>query len=161
MGSKENKKYSKYTTRYSTTLELFKPLQKEFRITLDVSATKGSAKCDKFYTLEDDTLRKEWNGVCWMDPPLTGALRKWIKKAYQESLKGNVIVCLLPVDSNSTWWSEYVTKGEIRFIRGEVLAEGNKRLWRGMCIVIFGKEKQKLGDTIEPVKRLRKFDVKV
>lgn len=151
----------KYTTRYSTTLELFKPLQKEFGIMLDVLATQGNAKCSEFYTIEDNPLEKEWNGVCWMHPPLRGSLRRWIKKAYYESLKGNVIVCLLPVNSNSTWWYEYAMKGEIRFIRGEVLLEGyKKRIWNGMCIVILGKEKQKLGDVIQPVKRLRESEIR-
>ncbi|MCK4668271.1 adenine methyltransferase [Candidatus Dependentiae bacterium] len=162
MDIKNDKKSSKYTTRYSTTLELFKPLQKEFGITLDVSATQGTAKCSNFYNVEDDPLKREWNGVCWMCPPFRGHMRRWVKKAYSESLKGNIVICLLPVNSNSTWWDEYVMKGEIRFIRGEVLLEEyNKRIWRDMCIVIFGKEKHKLGNTIQPIKRLRKFDVKV
>jgi site-specific DNA-methyltransferase (adenine-specific) len=44
-----------------------------------------------------------------------------MKKAYEESLKGAVVVCLVPVASDTGWWHTYVMKAdEIRFVKGRV-----------------------------------------
>jgi site-specific DNA-methyltransferase (adenine-specific) len=53
-------------------------------------------------------------------------IRKWIEKAYNESLKGNTIVCLIPARTDTSWWHDLVMRGEIRFIRGGLKFSGNK-----------------------------------
>lgn len=42
-------------------------------------------------------------------------------KAYESSLQGATVVCLLPSRTDTHWWHEYVTKAdEVRFVRGRV-----------------------------------------
>lgn len=123
---------------WETPDDLFADLNKEFGFTLDVCATKENAKCVNFYTKEDNGLLKQWNGVCWMNPPF-GSQGTWIKKAYYENIVHNVtVVCLLPSRTNTNWWHDYCMKGEIRFIRGRPKFKGASHgLPQPLSIVIF------------------------
>jgi len=145
IGNKKNSFKSK-SIEYSTPKTIVNPLIDEFEITTDVCASSLNHKLPNYWTKEDNSLEKEWLGNCWMNPPFDRNLSKWVKKAYSESLiNGGTKVCLIPVRSNTKWWAETVTNGEIRFINGEVNFNDEERgLWMGMCIVIFG-EKAKTG----------------
>ena len=144
---------------YSTPLGIVNPLIKEFEITRDVCASEENYKAPDYWTKEEDALSKKWDGNCWMNPPFGRDLKKWVKKAYSEtyivtqkdiftsgsSYINGTKVCLLPVRSNTKWWSEIIMDSEVRFINGEVNFSNKKRgLWLPMCIVIFG-EKAKIG----------------
>ena len=48
--------FSSKSNEWATPQDYFNKLNKEFEFTLDPCATKENAKCDKFYTLEDDGL---------------------------------------------------------------------------------------------------------
>ena len=75
-----------------------------------------------------------------MNPPF-GVQGKWIKKAYNESLKGTTVVCLMPSRTNTNWWHDYCMKGEIRFVRGRPIFKGAKHgLPQPLSIVIFRQE---------------------
>ena len=114
--------------KYSTPIELFRGLNKEFNFTLDVCASPENAKCDRFFTLEDNGLLMEWTGeTCWMNPPYGRQIIKWVRKAYRESLNGTMVVCLLPARTDPVWFHDYVLgKAEIRFIRGRLKFSGAK-----------------------------------
>jgi phage N-6-adenine methyltransferase len=101
--------------------ELFDPLNEEFHFTLDVCATAQNAKCTRFFTPEEDGLKQKWTGVCWMNPPYGREVKAWMKKAYEESLRGATVVCLVPSRTDTFWWHEYAMKAdEIRYVRGRV-----------------------------------------
>ena len=133
---------------YSTPLKIVEPLIKEFNITRDVCASSENHKLPDYWTKEDNALTKTWEGNCWMNPPFSRDLNKWVRKAYAETygLNGSgTKVCLIPVRSNTKWWAEVSPKSEIRFINGEVNFNNEKRgLWLPMCIIIFG-EQAKIG----------------
>jgi len=126
---------------YETPNHIFKPLQKEFNLSLDVCANEGNHKCKTYFTEKQDALNQNWNMNFWMNPPFGRQLQKFVKKAQEESFKNKVIgVCLLPVRSNTRWWHKHIidTKAEVRFIRGEVKFVGFERgLWMPFAIVIF------------------------
>jgi DNA N-6-adenine-methyltransferase (Dam) len=61
----------------------------------------------------------DWTGVCWCNPPYSET-GKWIKKAYEESLRGATVVCLPSACTDTRWYHEYAVKGEIRFLKGRV-----------------------------------------
>ena len=61
--------FSSNTDLWSTPQDFFDKLNLEFNFTIDVCATSENAKCKKFYSIEDDGLAQEWQGVCWMNPP--------------------------------------------------------------------------------------------
>lgn len=110
----------------------------EFNFTLDVAATSTNTKCKKYFTVNDDGLTQNWDGICWMNPPFGKVMKKWVEKAYKESLRGNTVVCLLPARTNTNWWHDYCMKGEVRFIKGQVKFKGYERgLWMPMAIVVF------------------------
>lgn len=105
---------------WETPPDLFRQIDREFGFTLDVCALPHNAKCNKYFTPEDDGLLQEWNGVCWMNPPYGRTIGKWMKKAYDASKNGATVVCLVPARTCSAWWHDYAMKGEVRFLRGRV-----------------------------------------
>ena len=115
---------------YSTPLKIVEPLIKEFNITRDVCASFENHKLPDYWTKEDNALIKTWKGNCWMNPPFSRDLNKWVRKAYAETygLDGSgTKVCLIPVRSNTKWWAEVSPKSEIRFINGEVNFNNEER----------------------------------
>lgn len=105
---------------WATPQKFFQDLDAEFHFTLDVCATTDNAKCPAYFTEEQDGLAQEWQGVCWMNPPYGREIIHWMRKAYESSLTGATVVCLVPARTDTRWWHDYATKGEIRFIRGRL-----------------------------------------
>ena len=105
---------------WSTPLDIFKPLDDEFGFDLDVCAEVWNAKCEKFYTPQEDGLKQEWLGTCWMNPPYGKIIELWIRKAFFSSMLGATVVCLVPSRTETSWWHEYCLKGEIRYCRGRI-----------------------------------------
>lgn len=113
--------FSSKTCEWATPIEFFKELDAKYHFTLDVCATKENAKCEKFFTHEDDGLAQEWEGICWMNPPYGREIGKWVKKAFETASQGEgTVVCLLPARTDTAWWHDYCMKGEITFIRGRL-----------------------------------------
>ena len=111
---------------WETPPEIFKRCDKEFRFDLDVCAVPSNAKCKRYYTPEQDGLRLPWYGVCWMNPPYGRHIHRWMRKAYEESQRGAVVVCLVPARTDTAWWHDWAMKGEIRFLRKRVKFVGAK-----------------------------------
>lgn len=138
--AKFDTKFDSKKQDWETPDELFLPLNEEFHFTMDVCATDDNKKCDNFLSEDDDALLAEWSGICWMNPPF-GNQGRWVKKAYQESRKGSLVVCLLPSRTNTGWWHDYCMKGEIRFIRGRPIFKGAKHgLPQPLAVVVFRPE---------------------
>jgi phage N-6-adenine-methyltransferase len=116
---------------WATPLELFNKLDNEFHFTLDVCASDWNAKCDKYFTGKEDGLKQDWgDNICWMNPPYGKALNDWMKKAYKESMKKAIVVCLVPASTDLQWWHQYAMKGEIRFLRGRPRFETPDGKWQ-------------------------------
>lgn len=62
--------YSSKTELWETPQALFDELNAEFHFTVDVCALPENAKCDRYYTPEQDGLAQKWEGVCWCNPPI-------------------------------------------------------------------------------------------
>lgn len=93
------------TIEWKSPLDLFCIINKYLKFTVDVCATSCNAKCNKFWTIEDNALEKDWgNHVCWMCPPLND-VSQWVEKAQGASTKGARIVSLLPYSPDSAWFS--------------------------------------------------------
>ena len=99
---------------------LFDRLDVEFGFTLDVCALPENAKCDTYFTPEQDGLKQEWSGVCWMNPPYGRQIVAWMKKAYESALAGVTVVCLVPARTDTAWWHDSAARGEVRFLRGRL-----------------------------------------
>jgi len=116
-----NVHFSSVTDLWSTPQQTFDVLNQEFQFTLDVCATAENAKCAAFYSPAEDGLAQSWNGVCWMNPPYGRAIGKWMAKARDTALAGSAtVVCLVPARTDTKWWHDSASKGEIRFLPGRL-----------------------------------------
>jgi len=139
---KMNIHFSSKSNEWYTPIHFYNKLDKEFNFTLDPCCTKDSAKCKKFYTKDDDGLSKDWsNEIVFMNPPYGREIKYWIKKAYDESLKGALVVCLIPARTDTAYWHDYCMKGTIRFIRGRLKFSNKNSAPFPSAVVIFGDEK--------------------
>ena len=73
--------FSSRTDEWATPDDFFQKLDDEFHFDLDVCATPENAKCKRYFTKEQDGLKQEWKGTCWMNPPYGRQISLWVKKA--------------------------------------------------------------------------------
>lgn len=147
--------YSSKTPEWATPIDLFNKLNAEFKFQLDVCATPDNAKCHTFFSPEKDGLQQNWGGVgskCFMNPPYGREIGKWIHKAYEESSKGALVVCLLPARTDTKWFHDYIYNVDnfkpregvqVRFLKGRVKFGGSKNSAPfPSMVVIFDHAKQ-------------------
>lgn len=125
--------FTSKTEEWSTPQAFFDELNKEFSFTLDPCATKENAKCEKYFTKEDNGLDKSWDGEnVFCNPPYGRQIGKWVKKAWTNCYGDNtdkgteyrqdwVRVMLIPARTDTKWFHDYIYgKAEIRFIKGRL-----------------------------------------
>jgi phage N-6-adenine-methyltransferase len=113
--------FDSLSIEWATPQDFYEKLDQEFGFELDVCSTIENAKCSKFYTKAEDGLKQEWTGVCWCNPPYGREIKHWMKKAYESSLKGATVVCLIPARTDTQWWHDYVIHAkEIRYVKGRL-----------------------------------------
>lgn len=112
--------FSSQTCEWSTPDDLFAELDAVFHFDLDACATAENAKCARYFTKEDDTLRQRWRGTVWMNPPYGREIGHFMRKAFEESRQGATVVCLVPARTDTAWWHRYARKGQVIFLRGRL-----------------------------------------
>lgn len=124
----KNLMFSSKKDLWSTPQDFFDKLNEEFHFTLDVCALPENAKCEKFYTPEDDGLHQPWDGVVWCNPPYGRQIGKWVYTGLIASmLRGSTVVMLLPARTDTKWFHEWIYgKAEVRFIKGRLKFGGSK-----------------------------------
>lgn len=132
--------FTSTTDMWATPQKFFDELNKEFNFTLDPCAIPENAKCEKYYTPEDDGLTKDWNNeTVFCNPPYGREIGKWVQKCYET--KG-LVVALLPARTDTRWFHDFIYgKAEIRFIKGRLKFGGAK--WNAPfpnMIVVFNGE---------------------
>jgi len=117
--------FSSRSEDWGTPQKLFDELNAEFHFTLDVCASEDNKKCGNYFNKEQDALQQEWTGICYMNPPYGKTIKSWMKKAYESSLAGATVVCLIPSRTDTRWFHDYAMKAEdIRFIKGRLRYTG-------------------------------------
>ena len=131
--------FSSKTDMWATPQKFFDDLDNEFHFDIDVCATPDNAKCKKFYTKEDDGLKKDWTGVVWCNPPYGREIGKWVKKAAESKA---TVVMLLPARTDTKWFHNYIyNKAEIRFVKGRLkFGDGKNSAPFPSMIVVFRNE---------------------
>jgi phage N-6-adenine-methyltransferase len=127
--------FSSETDNWATPKDFFEEMDRKYGpLTLDVCASPTNRKCFAWFGLGPDGsftdgLAHDWNvdhggkGVtgCWMNPPYGREIGKWVKKAYDESKKGCLVVALLPARTDTRWFHSYIYgKAEIVFVKGRL-----------------------------------------
>ncbi len=122
MSTKMEVHFSSISNEWETPIAVFDKLNQEFDFNLDAAATDQNFKCKNYFTKENDALLQDWfiYKRVFLNPVYGRQIGKFIKKAYEESLKGCIVVCLIPSRTDSKYFHEYCAKGEIRFIKGRL-----------------------------------------
>jgi phage N-6-adenine-methyltransferase len=94
---------------WATPWEFFEALDRVFCFGIDVCASMGNAKCERFYALErgEDGLALPWaaDGPAWCNAGFSG-LVPWFDKAIAEAERGVVAVCLSHAATGTHWWND-------------------------------------------------------
>ena len=115
--------FSSKSNEWNTPDDLFNTLNNEFNFTLDPCTNGENNKCDKFYTEKENGLIQDWSkDIVFMNPPYGREISQWIEKAYNESLKGSKVVCLIPSRTDTKYWHDFIFNkaSEVRFIKGRL-----------------------------------------
>ena len=118
-----------YKDDWRTPPDLFMALDREFHFTLDPCSSHENALCEKHFTKAENGLAQDWGGeTVFMNPPYCHETEKWVRKAYEESMKGATVVCLIPARPDAKYWHEYIFPYacSIRFIKGRLHFSGSK-----------------------------------
>jgi phage N-6-adenine-methyltransferase len=120
-GARQNIHFSSATDEWATPQFLFDELCWIFGgFTLDPCATPENAKCPQFFTRAENGLAQTWEGKIFCNPPYGREIGKWVRKAFEESLHGALVVCLLPARTDTRWWQDYAKRGHVRFLKGRL-----------------------------------------
>ena len=134
--------FSSIKMDWPTPQKIYDQLDGEFHFDLDACANKDNAKCPHFISPEQDALAIEWPGTSiFCNPPygrMNGGILRWVRKAYEESQKGKIIVMFIPARTDTRYFHQYCTKGQIRFLDHRVKFDGKNNAPFPSMIVIFG-----------------------
>jgi phage N-6-adenine-methyltransferase len=113
--------FSSKNDEWATPSSLFIKLNNEFNFTLDACATQENNKCKKYFTKNDNGLFQSWeNERVFCNPPYSN-IDLWVQKCYEESVRSQIIVMLIPVRTDTKYFHKYIyKKADIRFIKGRV-----------------------------------------
>ncbi len=127
--------------RYETPQALFDQWNAVFHFTVDVCALPENAKCDRYFTPDQDGLQQEWGGeICWMNPPYGRVIAQWVQKAYEASKAGALVVCLLPSRTDTYWWQRYIVPlppEDIHFLPGRQKFSGKGPAPFPSAVIVF------------------------
>ena len=121
MRTRNNGRYNGNGREWATPWELFRPLDSEFRFTVDACATADNTKSPRFWTEAENGLEQDWTRErVWMNPPYGREVYAWARKARDS--RASIVVGLLPASTDLKWWHEDVVghASELRWIRGRV-----------------------------------------
>ena len=114
------------------------------RFDLDACALPTNAKCERFYTPEENSLTKNWGGRVWCNPPYSQPL------LYQFCTKmaehGNGILLIFARTGNKVWQEIIFPKADaVLFLRKRIkflLPDGTPGGSAGCdsALIAFGKE---------------------
>lgn len=123
--------FSSINKKAKTPKAFYDELNKEFKFTFDPCPINPTF----------NGLDIPWKKRNFVNPPYGQEIKKWIKKAYDESLKNKLCVLLIPARTDTVYWHEYVMKAkEIRFIKGRLVFENyNNSAPFPSCVVVFRK----------------------
>ena len=130
--------YSSRNREWSTPVDLFQELNEVFHFDLDACADASNAKCACYFTKHQNALTQRWRGTVFMNPPYGREIAAFMRKAYEESLLGATVVCLVPSRTDTEWWHRYAKRGQIIFLRGRLrFGNANSSVPFPSAIVIF------------------------
>jgi site-specific DNA-methyltransferase (adenine-specific) len=164
--------FSSEKSEYGTPQDKFNFLDGLFNFTLDACATEKNAKVDNFFSIEDDALSQDWEGVVFMNSPFGKSKKKcvagcskklcdkrgfhldedvpgvkeWVLKAFCESeIKASTVLCVLPGRVDTAWFQVVWDHAHaVCFVRGRWKFEGaDDPALFPIALVVFGDVNEK------------------
>ena len=136
--------FTSNTDLWATPQNFFDKWNSIYNFELDACANEENKKCIRYFNEEQNGLVQDWGGArVWCNPPYGRQIGFWVKKAYEESLKGSLVVMLLPSRTDTRWWHEYVIdkQAEVVFIKGRLkFGDSKNSAPFPSAVVIFGKQ---------------------
>ncbi len=88
---------------------------------IDVCAEPWSAKCDRYFTKEQDGIAHPWDEKFFCNPPFVNS-GEFIEKGYRDIVDGVSPggLYLLPANTDTGWFHDYAALGEIILVRGRI-----------------------------------------
>ena len=134
-----NVMFSSASDEWETPQHIFNALHEEFNFTYDLAANHNNAKCENYFTKEDNALVQNWTAVGrrgWLNPHYSRQLCKQVQQqAAEERLSGFLTVALLPARTDTKMFHRYIydkdkwmpREGiEIRLLAGRLKFSGCK-----------------------------------
>jgi len=104
-----------------TPTDVWDDLKREFDFTCDMCASDNNHLVDKYYTIDNSALTKDWNNeIGYVHPLFDGKIGKFVEKAYNSI---GTFVFLLPASTHTKYFHEFFYENpnvEIRFLRKPV-----------------------------------------
>lgn len=124
---------------WATPRAFFEMACREFGLTMDACSGRNNPTTaeTQIWADEHDSLTMPWKGRVWCNPPYGREIGKWVAKAAREVVRRDgpeLVVMLLPARTDTSWWHEYCMRAEVRFIRGRLCFDDNRR---NSALVIF------------------------
>ena len=121
--------FSSERQNWRTPKKLYEILDEEFQFEFDPCPNDP----------QFDGLEIEWLSRNFVNPPFRD-VGKWIKKGFEESQKGKLVVFLVASRTDTRWFHDYALAYavEIRFIKGRLRFDGfHNSAPFPSCIIIF------------------------
>lgn len=115
--------FSSRSDLWGTPPDLFALLNNCYEFRLDAAASPFNALCDHYFTETEDSLKQVWHPYrrVWLNPPYGRMVGSFMRKAYEESQLGCIVVCLVPARVDTRWWHDWVyQKGFVEYIKGRL-----------------------------------------
>ena len=105
---------------WATPAWLFSKCSEMWSFRLDACAEKWSAKCDNWYSADDNRLLMQWQSWTWCNPPYSN-IQQWLEKAANESRQGASSVVLIPSRTDTRAFHRYAPRASrVFFIKGRL-----------------------------------------
>lgn len=110
---------------WETPQDFYDRLNAKYHFEWDLAASDDNAKCDNYFTRDDNSLEQDWEGLSgnlFLNPPYGRELKLWVKKAATTGLKDKQnLVMLIPSRTDTSYWHDYIfNHAEIKFLRGRL-----------------------------------------
>jgi phage N-6-adenine-methyltransferase len=115
--------FTSATDEWATPKAFFAKLDRRYGFTLDPCATPDNAKCELYFTREQDGLVQDWGTHrVFCNPPYGRQIGKWARKCFEASQRGALVVLFVPARTDTKWFHAWVQgNAEITFVRGRLL----------------------------------------
>jgi hypothetical protein len=109
------------------------------------SVTKSAVRSSFFSasrskTEADDGLSVPWRGRCFVNPPYGRGISEWIRKCFEESQRGCVVVGLIPARPDSRYRHQFIAgHADVFMIRGRLkFGDRQNSAPFPSCVVVWG-----------------------